>query len=250
MSLKCCQKIFFVRTTQLPEYVNISGLGHTHTHARARLSASARLPTTPLLYTSPAIQLLTTPTHTFPASVPATTSPPLYPTSHTHGYYAVVDYSSAATLSPGLWARSREIDEKGQKGKPLWVHTHPRVSYKPRGRCVQSLVQIGSEMWICIRYKHTHKLRFRFIYKIQVTQYGDSGSDRWFTSCLWRDVLLLQAGCSHMKYFVCNVIGYARSQNCEKRLLPLPCLSVCLSVSPSVRQSSWEKCAPTRRVFI
>jgi hypothetical protein len=125
--------------TQLPEYVNISGLGQTHTW----LSASARLPTTPLLYTIPAIKLLTTPTNTSPLLSSANTSPPLHPTAHNHGYYAVADYSSAAILSPGLCARSPESDKKGHK---LWVHTYPTISSRPWGRCVKSLVQIGSEM--------------------------------------------------------------------------------------------------------
>jgi len=51
-------------------------------------------------------------------------------------------------------------EEKGQKGRKCQTfsdHTHPTVSSKPRGRCVQSLVETGSEMWICIRYKQTNK---------------------------------------------------------------------------------------------
>jgi hypothetical protein len=127
------------RITQLPEYVNISGLGHTHTYMW--LSASARLPTTPLLYTIPAIQLLTTPTHTSLLLSSANTSPPLHRTSHNHGYYAVAVYSSAAILSRGLCARSADNDEKGQKVQKLWVQTYSMVSSRPRGRCVQSLVQ-------------------------------------------------------------------------------------------------------------
>ena len=31
---------------------------------------------------------------------------------------------------------------------------------------MRSLVPIGSEMWICIRYKHTNKQTFIFIYKM------------------------------------------------------------------------------------
>jgi hypothetical protein len=98
------------RTTQLPEYVNISELGHTHTHTRAWLSASARLLTTPVLYTIPTIQLLTTPTHTSLLLSSANTSPPLHRTAHNHGYYAAADYSSAAILSRGLCARSPKND--------------------------------------------------------------------------------------------------------------------------------------------
>jgi hypothetical protein len=51
---------------------------------------------------------------------------------------------------------------KGRRGQDFWAHTYPTVSSRPRGSRVQSLVQIGSEMWICIRYKQT----FIFIYKI------------------------------------------------------------------------------------
>jgi hypothetical protein len=147
-------------TTQLPEYVNNTGLGHTHTHTHTHThawhSASERLPTTKLLYTIPAIQLLTTPTHTNPLLSSANTSSHLHPTAHNHGYYAVPDYCSAAILSPRLCARSPENNGKGKKGQTLWVHIYTTVSSRPRGRRVQSLVQIGSEMWICIRYKHTH----------------------------------------------------------------------------------------------
>jgi len=31
---------------------------------------------------------------------------------------------------------------------------------------VQSMVQIGSEMWVCIRYKQTNEQTFSFIYKM------------------------------------------------------------------------------------
>jgi hypothetical protein len=51
------------RTTQLPECINISVFGHTHTHMIFSFSMSSH---NPLLYTIPAIQLLTTPTHTSP----------------------------------------------------------------------------------------------------------------------------------------------------------------------------------------
>jgi len=62
-----------------------------------------------------------------------------------------------------------KIGRKGGKGEILWAHTYPTVSSRPRGRCVQSLVPISSEMWICIRYKQTYKQTFIFIYiyKIQ-----------------------------------------------------------------------------------
>jgi len=45
-----------------------------------------------------------------------------------------------------------EEGKKGRKGQTFSDHTYPTVSSRPRGRCVQSLVEIGSEMWICIRY--------------------------------------------------------------------------------------------------
>jgi len=63
------------------------------------------------------------------------------------------------TLSRMTLAPAQDLtlapDRRGWKGRGqiLWVHTYPTVSSRPRGRCVQSLVQIGSEMWIFIRYK-------------------------------------------------------------------------------------------------
>jgi hypothetical protein len=153
MSLKFCRienvLCFPFRrlTMQLLEYVNTSG-----THTRD-FQLQHIFPQAPLLYTIPAIQLLTTPTHTSTLLLSANVSPPLHPTAHNHGYYAVADYSSAAILSPRLCSRSPENDEKGQI---FWVHTHPTVSSRPRGRYVQSMLQSGSEMWICMRYKHTH----------------------------------------------------------------------------------------------
>jgi len=48
----------------------------------------------------------------------------------------------------------------------LWSYIYPTVSFRPRERFVQSLVPIGSEMWICIRYKQTYKQTIIFIYKI------------------------------------------------------------------------------------
>jgi hypothetical protein len=47
------------------------------------------------------------------------------------------------------------ISLKDGKREILWAHTCPTVSSRPRGRHVQSLFPIGSEMWICIRYKHS-----------------------------------------------------------------------------------------------
>jgi hypothetical protein len=53
--------------------------------------------------------------------------------------------------------------EKGRRGKKFWVHTYPTVSSRPRGWCMQSLVEISSEIWICIRYNHTNKLSALYI---------------------------------------------------------------------------------------
>jgi hypothetical protein len=70
-------------------------------------------PTTPLLYRTAAIELLTTPTHTTPLLSSANTSPPPHRTTYNHGYNAVAEYPSAAIMSPGLCASSPENDEKG-----------------------------------------------------------------------------------------------------------------------------------------
>ena len=68
------------------------------------------------------------------------------------------------------------LTEEVEKDQILWVHTYHKTSSRRRGRRVQSLVEIGSEMWICIRYrkdgnKLTNKQKrtknhFIFIYKI------------------------------------------------------------------------------------
>ena len=82
-----------------------------------------------------------------------------------HRYNAVVGYQMICG-SRAVWRRQPstahesapapdKIDQKGGKGEILWAHTCPMVSSGPRGRCMQSLVPIGSEMWICIRYKIT-----------------------------------------------------------------------------------------------
>jgi len=49
------------------------------------------------------------------------------------------------------------MTEEVEKGQILWVHTYPTTSSRRRGRRVQISVEIGSEMWICIRYKETNK---------------------------------------------------------------------------------------------
>jgi hypothetical protein len=57
-----------------------------------------------------------------------------------------------------------KIHQKCRKVEILWVHTYPTTSSRPRGRRVQSLVQISSEMWICISSIQT----FIFICKISL----------------------------------------------------------------------------------
>jgi len=99
----------------------------------------------------------------------ATTSFPWHHTniSKNHGYNAVADDLRrqpfrAEDSAPAPY----EEGQKGRKGQTFSDHTYPTVSSRPRGRCVQSLVQIGSEMWICIGYKQTNKQTFSFIYKM------------------------------------------------------------------------------------
>jgi len=99
-----------------------------------------------------------------------------------HGYNAIADDSwrkchllhhEYNTVADDSWAGSHlvprilhwPLTEKVEKGQILWVHIYPTTSSRPRGRCVQSLVQIGSEMWICISSKQTNK-HFIFTYKI------------------------------------------------------------------------------------
>jgi len=80
-----------------------------------------------------------------------------------HRYNAVTDDSLAGShlvLRILHWL----LTEKFKKGQILWVHTYPMTSSRPRGRCVQSLVQIGLEMWICTSSIHTNKQTFIFIY--------------------------------------------------------------------------------------
>jgi hypothetical protein len=101
-----------------------------------------------------------------------------------HGYNAVADDLPRQPSSVG-WLLSRQPssvgwllrrqpssilesalarDKEGQKcreGETFWVHTYPTVCSRPWRRYVPSLVQIGSEIWICMRYKltntHTNK---------------------------------------------------------------------------------------------
>ena len=77
-----------------------------------------------------------------------------------HGYKAAagsgVVWRRQPSTAPKSASAPDKIGRKGGKGEVLWVHTYPTVSSRPRGRCVQSLVPISSEMWICIRYKQTN----------------------------------------------------------------------------------------------
>jgi len=110
-------------------------------------------------------------THSIPLSAFSFYNLPPFVTSHQHGphhgYYAVGGVvwrrqpSNARKSAPA----PDKISRKGGKGEILWARTCPTVSSRPRGRCVQSLVPIGSEMWICIRYKQTNIQTFIFIYK-------------------------------------------------------------------------------------
>jgi len=73
-------------------------------------------------------------------------------TSNNHGYNAVADDSRRQPFRAEYSAPTP--DEEGKKGRKAEIfseHTYPTVSSRPRGRCVQSLVQTGSEMWIYIR---------------------------------------------------------------------------------------------------
>jgi len=49
------------------------------------------------------------------------------------------------------WLLAEEV-EKVEKGQILCVHTYRTTFSRRRGRRVQSSVEIGSEMCICIRY--------------------------------------------------------------------------------------------------
>jgi len=77
-------------------------------------------------------------------------------TSKNHGYNALADDSRRQPFRAEDSALVPDKEgQKGRKGRTLSDHTYPTACSRPKGRCVQSLVQIGSEMWICIRYKLT-----------------------------------------------------------------------------------------------
>jgi len=75
---------------------------------------------------------------------------------------AAIYCARIGTLAPD------KIGRKCWKVEILLVHTYPTTSPRPRGRCVQSLVHIGSEMWICLSSIQTNKQTFIFIYNIYV----------------------------------------------------------------------------------
>jgi len=80
-------------------------------------------------------------------------------TSWNHGYKGIAENGRAGShLVPMIlqWPPTKK-EPKGRRGQEFWVHTYPTVSSRPRARRVQSLVQIGSEMWICISSIQTKK---------------------------------------------------------------------------------------------
>jgi hypothetical protein len=67
--------------------------------------------------------------------------------SKNHGYNAVADDLRRQPFRAEDSAlASDERGQKGTKGQTFSDHTSRTVSSRPRGRCVQCLVQIGSEM--------------------------------------------------------------------------------------------------------
>ena len=77
-----------------------------------------------------------------------------------HGYNAVAMTLGPATmLCPGFCTGPwQKMTEMSKKSGILWVHTYPTTSFRRRGRCVQSSVEIGSEMWTCVQTnKETNK---------------------------------------------------------------------------------------------
>jgi hypothetical protein len=76
-----------------------------------------------------------------------------------HGYKGITGNGHAGShLVPMIlqWPLKKE-GPKGWRGQEFRVHTYPMTSSRPRGRHAQSLVQIGSEMWICISSIQTNK---------------------------------------------------------------------------------------------
>ena len=125
-----------------------------------------------ILFTSPHFYALSIVHDTSSKNAKLSSATTLFPWRHTntsknHGYNAVAGNSHRQPFRAEDSALAP--DEEGQKvrqGQIFSEHIYPAVSSRPRGRCVQSLVLIGSEMWICIRYKLTNKQTFSSIYKI------------------------------------------------------------------------------------
>ena len=64
-----------------------------------------------------------------------------------HGYdTAAGDWRQQPSTAHGSALASDKIGRKNWKVEILWVHTYHTTSSRQRGRCVQSFVQIGSEM--------------------------------------------------------------------------------------------------------
>jgi len=80
-------------------------------------------------------------------------------TSWNHGYKGITENGRAGShlVSVILQWPPKKKSPKGGRGQEFRVHAYPTVSSRPRGRRVQSLVEIGSEMWICISFIHTNK---------------------------------------------------------------------------------------------
>ena len=80
-------------------------------------------------------------------------------TCKNHGYNAAAEVSCAGShvVPRILHSLPSKKVKKVEKGQTFSNHTYPTVSSRRTGRCVQSLFQIGSEMWICKRYQQTKK---------------------------------------------------------------------------------------------
>jgi hypothetical protein len=129
---------------------------------------------TSIPFTSPRFNVLPIVHDTSSKNVKLSSATTSFPWRHTntsknYGYNAVADNLRRQPFRAGDSAVAPEEEvHKGRKCQTFSDHTYPTAISRPGGRCVQSLVQIGSEMWICIRYKLTNKQIFSFIYKISV----------------------------------------------------------------------------------
>ena len=87
-------------------------------------------------------------------------------TSWNHGHKGNAENGWAGShLMPMIlqWPPKKK-GPKDRRGQEFRVHTYPTVSSRPRGRCVQSFVQFGLEMWICISFIHTYKQTNIYLY--------------------------------------------------------------------------------------